>query len=42
MSSRQMCDLTCQFTDCIGLAAVLAHVGMHEVNNIRTNWCLKH
>lgn len=29
--------LTCQFTDCVGLAAVLAHVGVHKIHNIRAN-----
>ncbi|KAF3854871.1 hypothetical protein F7725_022926 [Dissostichus mawsoni] len=34
--------LTGQFTDCIRLAAVLAHVGVNEIHNIRANWSLEH
>lgn len=33
---------TCQFADCIGLAAVLAHVGVNKIHNIRANWSLEH
>lgn len=41
-NSRQSCTLTCQFTDCIGLAAVFAHVGVNKIHNIRANWSLEH
>lgn len=34
--------LTCQFADCIWLAAVLAHVGVNKIHNIRANWSLEH
>lgn len=34
--------LTCQFTDCIRLAVVLAHVGVNKIHNIRANWGLEH
>ena len=33
---------TCQFADCIGLAVVLAHVGVNKIHNIRANWSLEH
>lgn len=34
--------LTCQFTDCIWLATVLAHVGVHKIHHIRANWSFEH
>lgn len=34
--------LTCQFTDCIRLAVVLAHVGVHKIHHIRANRGLEH
>lgn len=30
--------LTCEFTDSVGLAVVLAHVGVNKIHNIRANW----
>lgn len=37
-----MDGLTCQFTDCIRLAVVLAHVGVNKIHNIRANWGLEY
>lgn len=34
--------LTCQFADCIRLAVVLAHVGVHKIHHIRANRGLEH
>jgi len=34
--------VACQFADCIGLATVLAHVGVNKIHNIRANWSLEH
>lgn len=41
-SSRETYTLTCQLADCIGLAAVLAHVCVNKIHNIRANWSLEH
>lgn len=40
--TKQQYTLTCQFTDCVWLATVLAHVSVHKVHNIRANWSLEH
>lgn len=33
---------TCQFTDGVGLAVVLAHVGVHKVDDVRADWSSEH